>query len=115
MSAEESGGEGSGSILVDAVASGATPHDVATENATAETVEMSSETLALQDVLRGVQSDVNADDLGAYLSFESIGSRTVVSVDTDGVGPSAPIAIATLDNVIGVTLQQLLSSNEIQG
>lgn len=115
MSAEAAGGEGSGSILVDAVA--AASQDVSAEAAAPETIvvaTMSDETLALQDVLRGLPGDTNADDLGAYLSFESVGTSTVISIDADGAGPAAQIAIATLDNVTGVTLQQLLSSNEIQ-
>ena len=67
------------------------------------------EALKLQEVLSGVQSE-GADVLLARLMFDTIGGDTVVSVDLDGVGPSAPVAIATLEGIAGVTLQQLLSN-----
>ena len=74
---------------------------------------MSDEVLVLQDVLQEVRNDANAEGLGAYLSFESIGNSTVISLDANSGRAAEPIAIATLEIVSGITLQQLLSSNDI--
>ena len=72
------------------------------------------EALKVQEVLSGVQSEgAGANLLLAHLTFDTVGGDTVVSVDLDGVGPSAPVAIATLEGVTGVTLQQLLSNGSL--
>ena len=70
------------------------------------------EVLDVRDVLSAVHFDQgSADTSGALLTFQTIGDHTVVSVDADGSGPSAPVQIATLEGVTGLTLQQLLSNN----
>ncbi|MGH7893676.1 MAG: type I secretion C-terminal target domain-containing protein [Candidatus Binatia bacterium] len=72
------------------------------------------EALKVQEVLSGVQSEgAGADVLLAHLSFDTVGGDTVVRVDLDGVGPSAPVAIATLEGITGVTLQQLLNNGTL--
>ena len=70
------------------------------------------EALKVQEVLSGMRSE-GADVLPAHLTFDTVGGDTVVSVDLDGVGPSAPVAIATLEGITGVTLQQLLSNGSL--
>ena len=108
MSAEAAGNEGSGSILVDAVVSDASPAQV--ERGAAEALpRTSNEALALQDVLQDVQSDANADALGVHMNFASVGNTTVVSIETGMSGAEAPILVARIDNVTGMTLQQLLN------
>jgi len=109
---ETTGGEsteGSGSVLVEAsvetVPSAATAEDAAV----AVAAPIDSGTLALQDVLQGLHSDAGA--LGVYLRLESVGNDTIVSVDPGAFTVSVPIA--TIDNVIGVTLQQLLNNDLI--
>ena len=109
---ETTGGEsteGSGSVLVEAsvetVPSAATAEDAAV----AVVAPIDSGTLALQDVLQGLHSDAGA--LGVYLRLESVGNDTIVSVDPGAFTVSVPIA--TIDNVIGVTLQQLLNNDLI--
>lgn len=74
------------------------------------------EALDVRDVLSGIPLDTaDAAVLGAYITFETVGNNTVVSVDTDGPGPSAPIQIVTLTNVTGMTLQQLLNDIPVDG
>jgi hypothetical protein len=64
--------------------------------------------LKVNDVLSGIPLDPS-DTAGAYLTFETIGNSTVISIDADGSGPEAPVAILTLANVAGKTLQDLLN------
>lgn len=66
------------------------------------------EVLNLDDVLTGL-SVGGGDNAGACLLFQMVGNSTVISIDTDGPGPAAPIAILTLANVAGKTLQDLLN------
>lgn len=74
------------------------------------------EALDIRDVLSGIPlDDADAGFLGAYITFQTVGNSTVVVVDTDGPGPAAPIPIATLANVTGVTLQQLLNDIPTDG
>lgn len=74
------------------------------------------EALDIRDVLSGIPLDsADAGVLGAYISFQTVGNNTVIVVDTDGPGPAAPIPIATLANVTGVTLQQLLNDIPTDG
>ena len=99
--------EGSASILVEAnvqTVSEATP-----ENRAAVAAQTATETLAFQDVLQGMHSDACA--LGVYLRLESVGEDTIISVAPGTFTASIPIA--TIDNVIGVTLQQLLNNDLI--
>jgi hypothetical protein len=84
---------------------------MATDNAKASEGTAASargEVLQVNDVLSGIPSE-GADTAGAYLTFQTIGGSTVISIDTDGAGPAAPVAILKLANVAGVTLQQLLN------
>jgi hypothetical protein len=67
-----------------------------------------SEVLNLNDVLTGFAVE-GGDNAGACLTFQTVGDSTVVSIDTDGPGPAAPIAVLTLANVAGKTLQDLLN------
>lgn len=69
-----------------------------------------SEVLNLNDVLTGFAVE-GGDNAGACLTFQTIGNSTVVNIDADGPGPAAHIAVLTLANVEGKTLQDLL--NEI--
>jgi hypothetical protein len=55
----------------------------------------------------------DADLLGAQLTFTTVGDRTIVSVDAEGVDPVAPLQIATLEGITGITLQQLLNNVDI--
>ena len=71
-----------------------------------------AQSLCLEDVLRGDASNVGS---GAFLSFETVGHDTVVSIEANGVGPALSFPVATLEGVTGVTLQQLLASNLIAG
>ena len=108
---ETTGGEsteGSASILVEANVE-TVPSEATTENSAEVAAQMDADTLALQDVLQGLQSDAGA--LGVYLRLESVGSGTIISVDPGA--STASIPIATIDNVIGVTLQQLLNNDLI--
>jgi hypothetical protein len=67
--------------------------------------------LKLQDVLQGIVPEgADAGTLGAYLTFETVGNSTIVSVDIDGSGPAAPVQLVTLPNITGVTLQVLLNN-----
>ena len=84
---------------------------MATDNAKASEGTPASaqgDVLKVNDVLSGIPSE-GADAAGAYLTFQTIGGNTVISIDADGPGPAAPVAILTLANVAGVTLQQLLN------
>lgn len=70
-----------------------------------------AEALNIQDVLTGIaQEGAGAGTAGAYLTFETVGNNTVISVDPDGAGPGAPIQVVTLTNITGVTLQDLLNN-----
>jgi hypothetical protein len=68
--------------------------------------------LAFEDV---IQESAGNPDLGAYLSFESVGADTVISVNADVGDPSAPVFLATVNNVTGMTLQQLLAEGSVAG
>jgi len=70
--------------------------------------------LDVRDVLSATHFDrPDADSLGAQLTFTTIGDRTIVSVDAEGVDPVAPLQIATLEGITGITLQQLLNNIDI--
>ncbi|MGQ0525377.1 MAG: hypothetical protein ACT4P8_17155 [Betaproteobacteria bacterium] len=69
-----------------------------------------ADVLRVNDVLSGIPLE-GADAAGACITFETIGTSTVVSIDPDGAGPATPIAVLTLANVTGKTLQDVL--NEI--
>lgn len=89
---------------------------MATENAKAsEAVSnaAASDVLNLNDVLSGVPPE-GADTAGAYIMFETIGGSTVISVDADGAGPAQAVAVMTLANVTGKTLQDLLNDVPLQ-
>ena len=68
--------------------------------------------LNLNDVLTGFAVD-GGDNAGACLTFQTVGNSTVVSIDADGPGPAAQIAVLTLANVAGKTLQDLLNENPL--
>ena len=99
--------EGSASILVEANVE--TVCEATAENSAALAAQTATETLAFQDVLQGLHSDAGA--LGVYLRLDSVGNDTIISVDPGAFTASIPIA--TIDNVIGVTLQQLLNNDLI--
>jgi hypothetical protein len=76
------------------------------------TTSNAPEVLDIHDVLTATHFDrPDADSLGALLTFTTIGDRTIVSVDAEGVDPVAPLQLATLEGITGITLQQLLSNN----
>ena len=84
---------------------------MATDNAKASESAATSPqggVLNVKDVLSGLPSD-GGDTAGAYLTFQTIGGSTVISIDADGPGPAAPVAVLTLANIAGVSLQQLLN------
>lgn len=64
-------------------------------------------TLNLGDVFAGV--DATDPNLGAWLTVETSGGNTVISIDAGGAGVVA--SVVTLEGVTGVTLQQLLNQN----
>jgi hypothetical protein len=70
--------------------------------------------LNVSDVLSAIPAE-GADTAGAYLTFETIGGSTVISIDADGSGPEAPVAVVTLANVTGKTLQDLLNDLPMNG
>ena len=72
-----------------------------------------NEVLKLDDVLSGIPLD-SADTAGAYIIFQTIGGSTVISVDAGGPGPAQPVAVITLANVTGMTLQDLLNDSPLQ-
>jgi hypothetical protein len=76
------------------------------------TVSAQGDVLKVNDVLSGIALDAS-DTAGAYLIFETIEDNTVISIDADGLGPDAPVAVVTLANVTGKTLQDLL--NDMNG
>ena len=70
-----------------------------------------SEALDIREVLSGLTPEgADAGALGAYLTFQTVGNDTVISVDADAFGPTTPVKIVTLHNVANVTLQDLLNS-----
>ena len=72
------------------------------------------EVLDVRDVLSATHFDrPDADSLGALLTFATVGDRTIVSVGAEGVDPVAPLQIATLEGITGITLQQLLNNVDI--
>jgi hypothetical protein len=76
--------------------------------------ESTPEVLDVRDVLSATHFDrPDADSLGAQLTFTTVGDRTIVSVDAEGVDPVAPLQIATLEGITGITLQQLLNNVDI--
>lgn len=87
-----------------------TKHESTPENEPGSRPE--GEVLDIRDVLLAIPFDrADADILGALLTFRTVGDSTIVSVDADGSGPTAPLQIATLEGITGVTLQQLLDNN----
>ena len=82
-----------------------------TANIAAVGSQPDAEILVLQDVLQGLHGEANGDALGVYLRLESVGNDTIISVDPGAYEASIPIA--TIDNVIGMTLQQLLNNDLI--
>ena len=66
------------------------------------------EVLNLNDVLSGIPVH-GADAAGAYITFQTVGGSTVISIDADGAGPADPVPVITLANVTGKTLQDLLN------
>ena len=76
--------------------------------------EGTPEVLDVRDVLSATHFDrPDADSLGALLTFATVGDRTIVSVGAEGVDPVAPLQIATLEGITGLTLQQLLNNVDI--
>ena len=76
--------------------------------------ESTPEVLDVRDVLSATHFDrPDADSLGALLTFATVGDRTIVSVGAEGVDPVAPLQIATLEGITGITLQQLLNNVDI--
>ena len=76
--------------------------------------EATPEVLDVRDVLSATHFDrPDADSLGAMLTFATVGDRTIVSVGAEGVDPVAPLQIATLEGITGITLQQLLNNVDI--
>lgn len=67
-----------------------------------------SEVLNLNDVLTGFAVE-GGDNAGACVTFQTIGNSTVINIDADGAGSAAHIAVLTLTNVAGKTLQDLLN------
>ena len=72
-----------------------------------------TDVLNLNDVLSGIAVD-GSGTAGAYITFQTIGGSTVISVDADGPGPGHPVAVITLANVTGKTLQDLLNDAPLQ-
>lgn len=68
--------------------------------------------LELVDVLASNATDPN---LGAFLTIDTVGGNTVISVETSGTGVGTPVQFVTLEGVTGMTLQDLLASNLITG
>jgi len=84
---------------------------MATENAgqgEGTSTAVQGEVLNLNDVLTGFAVE-GGDNAGASLTFQTIGNSTVINIDTDGPGSAAHIAVLTLANVTGKTLQELLN------
>jgi hypothetical protein len=70
-----------------------------------------SEALDIREVLSGLTPEgADPGALGASLTFQTIGSDTVISVDTDAPGPAMHLNIVTLHNLTHVTLQDLLNA-----
>jgi hypothetical protein len=83
---------------------------MATDNTNASESTTASDqgnALKVNDVLSGIPLDPS-DTTGAYLTFQTIGDTTVISIGA-GLGPEAPVAVVTLANVTGKTLQDLLN------
>ena len=135
MSAEASGSEASGNSLASTEASNAAPDvkdilvgspegdailagaerdgfngDAAIADGAADTPQQQTEALGLQDVLPGV--DVSDSSLGAYLKIETVDGNTVISVEADG-SETVTVPVMTLQDITGVTLQDLLNSSQI--
>ena len=68
-----------------------------------------STALNLGDVFSGV--DAADPNLGAWLTVETSGGNTVISIDAGGAGEAAAVAVVTLEGVTELTLQQLLNHN----
>ncbi len=70
--------------------------------------------LDLHDVLpAAAQGQTTEGALGAYISVQTVGSDTVVSVDSDGAGGAVAVQVVTLQGITGVTLADLLSNSQI--
>ena len=77
-------------------------------------VASGGDVLDLHDVLPGAaQGQTTAGALGAYINVQTVSGNTVVSVDSDGAGGGAPVAVVTLQGITGVTLQDLLNNGQI--
>lgn len=101
------GDSSSGEAPAGAVAEGA----ASTANPAATPVADAQESAALNlgDVFSGV--DATDPNLGAWLTVETSGGNTVISIDAGGAGEAAAVPVVTLEGVTGVTLQQLLNHN----
>lgn len=61
------------------------------------------------DTLPG--TDPTDPNLGVWLTVETSGGNTVISIDAGRAGQAATVPVVTLEGVTGVTLQQLLNYN----
>lgn len=68
--------------------------------------------LELVDVLASDGTDPN---LGAFLTVDTIGGNTVISIGAEGSAYGASVQVVTLEGVTGMTLQDLLTSSQITG
>lgn len=76
----------------------------------------SSEALDIREVLSGLTPEgADPGALGAYLTFQTIGGDTIISIDTDASGSAAHVNVVTLHNVTNVTLQDLLNATPSDG
>ena len=107
--------ENAGSALMLSGAAGDVPGDAPAEDAgTAAPSGQQPDALAVQDVLPPAAGEgADLDTLGAYLSFETIGGDTVVTLDAGGTGGAAAVTLLTLEGITGVTLRQLLNAGDI--
>lgn len=65
-------------------------------------------TLSVEDVLQS-----GSPDAGIGLTFETVGVDTVVRIDTQVAGTEIVVSVVTVEGVAGLTLQQLLESNQV--
>jgi len=98
----------SGELLAGVVPEGMASVPDATATSVADAQE--GVTLNLGDVLPGA-ADVTDPGLGAWLTFETSGGNTVISIDAGGAGEAGAVPVVTLEGVTGLTLQQLLNYN----
>jgi Ca2+-binding RTX toxin-like protein len=79
----------------------------------------------ITDFARGIGGDVldfrtllagqgaNAGNAANFVQLTVVGGSTNVYVDVDGLGAGSPVLIATLDNVTGLTLSQLMQDGNL--